>query len=250
MIHFELKIMRRLYNYIGILGIALLFAGACTEADKETFRGPESIYFRMPQGDTTLIIRKDTVIYSFAFDPVLTQREIYIPVEVIGFASSHDRTYTIKVANVKNTKSGVHYEAISEQQHFPAGKMLDSLKVVFNRTEDMQREACKIEIMIKAGGDFVQGITESLLVAIQVSDILEEPSWWEMWRPILGVYDHQIYRQWIKIWGGTGDLSGYTGTSWFEAPQVLTAIIDLKKFFEANSAYYSNDVRIIIPGPK
>ena len=244
--------MKLFYRYIGIVSLGLLLFGACSEAKKEMFQGPEAIYFRIPQGDTTLIIRRDTIVYSFAFDLEATQREICIPVEVTGFASAQERKYHVEVTPFGNTTANVHYNTVATEQTFPANKMIDSLRVVFLRHEEMQREVKKIGITIREGGDFIEGVTECLYIAIQVSDILERPEWWSAWQRYFGRFDTQVYRAWMRIWGGTGDLNPYkdlTYKSWSDAPQIMTAILELKRYFEENPASYEDDgSSIIIPG--
>ncbi|MDR0766324.1 MAG: DUF4843 domain-containing protein [Odoribacteraceae bacterium] len=235
--------------YIIIIGVLSLVA-ACSEAEREMFHAPDAIYFRMPQGDTTLIIREDTIIYSFAFDPeTITRREIYIPVELVGLAADRDREYLVEITNIDETREGVHYDALHAKQVFPAGKMRDSLRVTFLRTADMQQKAKKINITIRSGGDFAEGVVERLFVSIEVSDILVKPAWWDNWGEYFGPYDPQVYRAWINIWGGTGDLSAYPYPGWGYSPGVLTAIIDLRRYFEEHEVYYLDNptVRIILP---
>ncbi|MDR2413476.1 MAG: DUF4843 domain-containing protein [Odoribacteraceae bacterium] len=243
--------MKRILH--AITGI-LLLASACSEAEKELFHAPDAIYFRMPQGDTSLIIREDTVIYSFAFDPdVITSRDIYIPVEIVGLAANKDREYIVEITNIGETKEGLHYEAVNTSRVLPAGKTRDSLRVTFFRAPDMREQARKIGVTIRPSGDFIEGVAECLFVAIQVSDILERPKWWNnAWNHYFGgTYDPQIYRAWIEIWGGKGDISAYPYPDWWSAPRVLTAIIDLKRYFDEHEVYYYSDPtrRIVIEFP-
>ncbi|MDR1273955.1 MAG: DUF4843 domain-containing protein [Odoribacteraceae bacterium] len=239
---------RHLYYIAG----ALLALASCSEASREMFHAPDGVYFRMPAGDTTLITRADTIVYSFAFDFTATRREICIPVEIVGFAASTDRTYRVQITNHGDAREGLHYDAVNPVQTIRAGKTRDSLRVTFSRTPDMQRAAKKIGITILPGGDLPGGVRERMHVAVQVSDVLEKPSWWDKWNGKFGgAYDPQIYKAWMGIWGGKGDLSAYTQPNWWGAPQVLTAIIDLKTYFEAHETYYLDrpTVRIIIPYP-
>jgi hypothetical protein len=239
--------------HIIVAGILVLVA-ACSEAEKELFHAPDAIYFRMPEGDTSLVVREDTVVYSFAFDPdSITRREICIPVEIIGFASNRDREYLVEVIHVGDAREGVHHDTIRPVQVFRAGRTRDSLRVVLFRTADTRQQAKKIGLRVRPGGDFIEGVRECLFVTIQVSDILERPTWWnDYWNPYFGgTYDPQIYRAWMGIWGGTGDISAYRYPSWWDCPQVLTAIIDLKRYFDEHETYYYSDPtrRIIIPYP-
>lgn len=237
--------MKLLYYYI--TG-ALLLLGACSEATREMFDTPPAVYFQMPQGDTTLIVREDTVVYSFAFDLTSTRREICIPVQLIGFAADRDRKYNIEITNIGDTRAGVHYEAVATEQTLAAGKTVDSLRVTFLRTPDMQQGAKKVAFTIRPGGDLAEGLRDQLHVAIQVSDILEQPEWWDTWSRYFGPYDRQIYEQWMTIWGGTGDLTNHT-PGWGYSPQVHTAIIGLRVYFDEHEVYYLDNpsVRIILP---
>jgi hypothetical protein len=241
--------MKRLYYTL----VTALLLASCSEASRQMFSAPDAIYFRMPLGDTTLIIREDTVVYSFAFEPVPTTREICIPVEVIGYASGSDRKYLVEVTEFDGTRAGTHYEAISAVQVLPAGKTRDSLRVTFLCTPDMRDAVKKIGITIRPGEDFAEGVNECLHVAVQVSDILERPTWWnDSWNTYFGgTYDPQIYKAWMTIYGGKGDLTAYPYPSWWDCPQVLTAVIDLKRYFDENEVYYLKNpsVRIVIPYP-
>lgn len=241
--------------YTAIIGL-LALAAACSEASKTMFSAPDAVYFEtLPlQGDTTLIVREDTIIYSFAFNPdSVTRHNIYIPVEIVGFAADRDREYTVEVTNIGDTREGVHYDAISAVQVIRTGKTRDSLVVTFSRTADMRDQPRKIGVAIRDGRDFAGGVNECLFVAIQVSDILERPKWWNAaWNSYFGgTYDPQIYRAWINIWGGTGDISAWPSPGWWYCPQVLTAIVELKRYFDEHETYYFSDPtrRIIIPYP-
>jgi hypothetical protein len=240
---------RHLYYYIAG---TLLSLASCSEASREMFNSPAGVYFRMPEGDTALIARADTIVYSFAFDLTATRREICIPVELVGLAADGDRSYRVEVTPADGTREGLHHEPVSPVQTFRAGKTRDSLRVTFLRAPDMQREARRIDITIRDGGDLLPGIRERLHVAVQVSDILEKPAWWDAWNARFGgAYDPQIYRAWIAIWGNKGDLSDYPSPYWNTAAKPLVALYDLKAYFDERETFYLDrpTVRIIIPYP-
>ena len=142
---------------------------ACSEADRDLFEGPVGINFRIPKTseeikdyklrDSSLIFREDTMVYSFAFDMVNTEREICVPVEVTGFAKEVDRKYYVEVVEYNGAKAGVHYDAVPTEHVLAAGKVKDSLRILFHRV-DMDKQARKIGITIKRGGDFIEGVKE------------------------------------------------------------------------------------------
>lgn len=242
-------------NYIGIACMLFWMGSACSEADREMFEGPEAINFCLPMTseeienyrelDSSLVFRDDTIVYSFAFDMVNTERVISIPVEVTGFAHNQDRKYRVKVTDYNGAQAGVHYDPIAEEQILAAGKVKDSLQIRFHRV-DMDKQPRKIGLMIEAGGDFVEGVKERLFVAVQVSDILEKPEWWDDWEMCFGPYHPIKYREWIKLYGGTGDLTG-KHPNWWTTPLEIILILDLKRIFEEGDFRDENGNKLVIP---
>lgn len=233
--------------YVIIACFAFLFS--CTEAEEKMYDGPDAIYFKSLNAitDTTLSVRDDTVYYTFAFYQGQSDRTIFLPVEILGFASNNDRHYKIQVTEYNDTRAGVHYDALDEVQLFHKGKTVDSLKVVFHNV-DMDTIACKIGITIHTGGDFVEGTQDSLFVAVQVSNILEEPVWWEHWESCFGPYHRIKYEEWIKIWG-TQDLDTSFAIQWYFYPKELTVLKELKRLFEEKEFYDEKGNRLTIPMP-
>lgn len=236
-----------------IIGLWILCGIACQEADKEMFDGNETgLYFELGKlkEDKTLILREDTVMYTFAYDDVeeVHQREVFIPVELAGFAAGRERTYRIEVEAAANTKEGVDYEPLAPEQVYSADKMVDSLRFVWKRNPSMQKEVKKVNIRIVSGGDFEAGVEEKLFVSLQASDILEQPAWWEAWEAAFGSWHPTKLREWIKIWGKE-DLPAklWNGPNFFEYPQECTAIVKLHDLFENEEFYDENGVRLYVP---
>lgn len=236
-----------------IIGLWILCGIACQEADKEMFDGNETgLYFELGKlkEDKTLILREDTVMYTFAYDDVeeVHQREVFIPVELAGFAAGRERTYRIEIEAAANTKEGVDYEPLAPEQVYSADKTVDSLRFVWKRNPSMQKEVKKVNIRIVSGGDFEAGVEEKLFVSLQASDILEEPAWWKAWEAAFGSWHPTKLREWIKIWGKE-DLPAklWNGPNFFDYPQECTAIVKLHDLFENEEFYDENGVRLYVP---
>lgn len=236
-----------------IIGLWFLCGIACQEADKEMFDGNETgLYFELGKlkEDKTLILREDTVMYTFAYDDVeeVRQREVYIPVELAGFAAGRERTYRIEIEAAANTKEGIDYEPLALEQVYSADKMVDSLRFVWKRNPSMQKEVKKVNIRIVSGGDFEAGVEEKLFVSLQASDILEQPAWWESWEAAFGSWHPTKLREWIKIWGKE-DLEKVRpdDINFFYYPQECTAIVKLHDLFENEEFYDENGVRLYVP---
>lgn len=236
-----------------IIGLWLLCGMACQDADKEMFGADQTgIYFKLDnlKEDKTLILRKDTVVYTFAYDDIedVHQREVYIPVELVGFAAGRERTYRIEVEPAANTRADVDYEPLATEQVYSAGKTVDSLRFVWKRNPSMQKEVKKVNIRIVSGNDFGAGVEEKLFVSLQASDILEKPDWWDSWEAAFGSWHPTKLREWIKIWGKE-DLKKINPDylNFFYYPQECTAIVKLHDLFENEEFYDENDVRLYIP---
>lgn len=237
--------------YIIILSFLTLGNVACQEADREMFSGEETgIYFKLDnlKKDATLILRTDTVMYTFAYDPEeIVSREICIPVELMGYAAGKEKTYRIEIEAAGNTEAGVDYEPLRAEQTFSANKTIDSLRIVWKRNPAMQKEVKRLNIRIVGGGDLVTGTGEKLFVSLQASDILEKPVWWDAWEVAFGTWHPTKLKEWIKIWGREDLDSKPWQISFFYYPQECTAIIKLQEIFEKKEFYDENEVRLYIP---
>ena len=235
---------------LGICVIPVMFLG-CQQADKLMFHEMDALTMRIPKYDTTCIFRQDTVTYTFAFESTdVTEKIIKIPMELVGFAQPYDRTYYIALTLGEGVVNGVNFEKLTEEQVLHADKGIDTLEIILYRTEDIQTQTKWFKIELVEGGDFHLGIQDETSMIIRFSDVLEEPDWWVNWERYFGPFHRIKYQEWIRIWGGTGDLSNskyWGGVS--TAPQEIMAIKELQKYFEENPHYTEEGELITIPCP-
>lgn len=245
--------MNKMKNYYtGILGVLMLCGVlSCNEASKEMFEGPYSAFFQLKdlKSDTTLILRNDTVVYTFAYEPdEVRTREICIPVMITGSGAEKGLSYRVEVTTSKNTTANTDFEPIATEWHIPAGKMTDSLRIILKRNPSMQTATKEIRIRLVEGGDLIQGVKEKLFVAVRVSDVLEMPGWWEHWEIGFGDWHPTKLREWIKIWGGKGDLPTDKRVMWYYAPKECMAIVKLKEVFDKDPGFFDEEGhRLLIP---
>ena len=225
--------------YIVAFTAAVSLLTMCKEPDELLFAGGiEDIYFRLPEpeDDEDLILRKntiDTIAYTFAYDPELTEREVRVPVEITGLPHNTDRTYHIEITTATGTVSGVDFKPISTTQTVRSGLSKDYISVVFLRNASMEEEVKSIKFRVLDGGDFKEGLVESLEIVVQASDILERPGWWPYWEAnAFGPWHPKKLREWIKIWGGKGELPAASGHGWLSYPNEYMAILKLRAVFE------------------
>lgn len=235
--------------HLFISGLLCLFYAACSENDKLLFNDNASIYFRIPKGDTTLIIQADTVVYSFAFeDPELVNTFVMrLPVESTGLAPSYERKYKIHIVPELSTAiEGTDFQALQETYTMPAQKGLDTLLLTVNRTESMQVAPKNLVLEMVATDDFKLGPQERVRIYLRISDILERPEWWDEWEPYMGAYGRKKHDKWLKIWGKDPLPTDVSMIHPFYTPKELMAIQDLRIYFEQNPTY-ENGERVVVP---
>lgn len=252
-------IMKRLIYTSVFICFILFFTEGCQEADKLMFHELNALSVRVPRYDQSLLCRGDTVTYSFAFENVaVTEKTIKIPVEAAGFAKSYDRTYHIALTLGKDVVNGVNFKELTTEQTIHAEMGIDTLEVTLYRTKDILEGSKLFKLELVEGGDFVLGIEGVTSMIIRFSDVLEEPAWWVNWKKYFGPFHRIKYQEWMRIWGGTGDLTGskyWGGIS--TAPKEIMAIKELQKYFEENPRYTNESAgdpnnlgeRIVIPCP-
>lgn len=239
--------------YIGIAAVLAFLALACQEADREMYPlSLEGVYFEadgVTKYDSTLLLKGDTIVYSFAYEDLSFDRyRMCVPVQLAGRFADKDRTYRVEVISASSAQETVDYEPFELEQTVRKGKMIDTLWVVWKRSKAMTQRAKQLGLRIVEGGDLVPGVDEKRTIWLQASDILEKPDWWDAWEEGFGSWHPIKLREWVKIWGRE-PLADYlwNGINWNNYPQECTAILKLKGLFEKEEFVDDNGVRLVIP---
>lgn len=238
--------MKKINIYIVL--IITLGLAACHEVDELMYNDFAGIHFSIPKDDETFILRDDTLVYSFAFEkPDFKEKIIYVPVEIEGFRTDRDRKIKIKLINDKTSAvPNVNYEPLKEDYIVKANAGKDSIPIKVMRTLDIREKAKTIAFEFVATEDFKLGIKDKQQMYLSISDILEEPEWWEGWKFFLGDYHRIKYQEWMRIKGGKGELPMVEGKRpfqiYFGYPAELILITELRLYFEKNPRYTKEDL--------
>lgn len=236
-----------IYIIIGCLFVPFYFS-SCSENDRLTFEDTPGIYFRLPEKDTTLIVREDTIVYSFAFeDPNLVREYVMrVPVEITGLSVNKERKFKIRIdPKLSTAVEGRDYIKLQEEYIMPANTGKDSIRITVLRNDSLQTKPRDLQLEIVATPDFKLGIKERATIRLRFSDILEEPEWWDYWSFFMGAYGRKKHQQWLLIWGKT-PLKTDGQIHPFNTPKELMAIQDLRIYFEQNPTY-ENGERVVVP---
>lgn len=244
-----------------ILLLAFIFA-SCNEGEKLMYKDFSGLHLSIPQNDSILVLRRDTLVYSFAFEkPELKEKIIYIPVEIEGFRANKERKFKVQLIKDGTTAvAGTHYEALKEYYVVKANVGRDSIPLRIKRTLDIRNTAKTITLKLEPTEDFQIGLYDKQQISLSFSDVLEEPDWWESWKYLFGTYHRIKLQEWIKIRGGKGTLPIVnTKPAWFlnRHPAICVQIMQLRLYFEQNPRYTLEDQgdpnnkgeRIVVPCP-
>jgi len=245
----------------------MLFSACKENADLQLYDKQNSyIYFNdfdFLGGKTNYITNRS---YSFAFYPIeINTMRIGIPVALIGTPTTEDRSYAIEVEEKESNLPKNAYTI--ETPVFHKGNIQDSLFVVVKKTPEMVQQSLSLKINLKANENFNLGLSNSLSMKINISNRLEEPSWWNLYTDYFGPFYSEIYQQWILTYHDKADPTPDVETGeryiWYwdnmptyvnnlpnSYPVLYYYIGQVKKYFEENEVYPAGDKskpRILLP---
>lgn len=246
--------------YIVVAFAVIIVGASCSEADQLMFTTTDGVYFKNlakdDSRDKKVVVREDTLIFSFAYETDVEQYTIKLPVEVMGFTADQDREYKIVIDPKSTAKAGIHYKALKEKFIMPKGIGVDTVEIVVFRHLDLATDVKDLVLNLAVSDDFTLGRKENISVTVRFSDMLEEPEWWEDWSPYMGKYHRIKHQEWMKvaidfdIYGKESKIPGELWTnpgSNLDIPYELMAINTLKKYFDENPRYteetYPGEVR-------
>ncbi|OMP79373.1 MULTISPECIES: DUF4843 domain-containing protein [unclassified Chitinophaga] len=199
---------------IYIILLMCLFA-ACKKAEELHYDHAANIHFDLSSGD------KDSIVYTFAYTPTLSQDTIWLPVQLAGIQVNQDRTYSAYVETDSSTaQAGVHYEPLKSTYTLRADTGRASIPVIIYNVSDLESESVSLMIKLKATNDLGIEIPTAddgsnlLKAKIVFSAMLEKPNWWDMW---LGSYYSRTKHQLFLIVSGVTTLT----TNGLDAPRNL-----------------------------
>lgn len=188
---------------------------ACKKAAELHFDHAANIHFDLGGSD------KDSIVYTFAYTPTLSQDTILLPVQLAGIQENKDRTYSAYVeADSSTAQAGVHYEALKASYTLRADTGRAYLPIVIYNVPDLESESVSLIIKLKATNELGIEIPTAddgsnlLRAKIVFSAMLEKPNWWNMW---LGSYYSRTKHQLFLIVTGVTTLT----TNGLDAPRNL-----------------------------
>lgn len=182
----KLKIILVFLTFVSVL--------SC-EKDIKVYDGESNIYFLRsvsPDKVNSALFDKvyDSLVVTFAFDPLKNDSLVRIPVSITGKPVNMDRDFNVAVSSLSTAVAGVHYEALPSSFTMHAGQVIDTIPVKLLRTPDMVSNEFTIMLELQPNEHFKTGMIDQVANAttgqklshttfkLKANDVLTKPSRW------------------------------------------------------------------------
>ncbi len=194
----QVILKNKLWSFLLLILIIGTGMSSCKKADEKLFDHNANIYFYLNDYgiDNAEKYRKDSILYTFAYEPTLAKDTIFIPVRISGERTARARTFVVYAENDSSTaKVGMHYEPLQDTYTVPANFGIISIPlVVLNQDPLLKTRSVSVLLRLKETADFGIEVPSLNRVKVVFSAKLEKPDWWDVWS--LGAYSqvkHQLF---------------------------------------------------------
>jgi hypothetical protein len=199
---------------------------SCKKDKELLYNSQDNIYFNYSA--------KDTLNYSFAFNPAQAQDTLWIPVIISGTRTNYARLFQVSVlADSTTAVPTLDYVPLQSSYTLPADSGQVHIPVIIKNIDTaLNSKSVLLTIRISGGKDFGSSLYEGIRTKeIVFSNQLEEPVWWPDWAGELGNYS-RVKHQLFLISSGTTDLVVVSGnpTAYLDIPRALYYISNFKAF--------------------
>ncbi|MBO9202969.1 MULTISPECIES: DUF4843 domain-containing protein [Niastella] len=181
---------------ITILLLAVVVAmTSCHKETTFTYKAAPGIFFNLE-----VVHASDSILYTFAYHPELTQDTAWVPVQISGDRDSvNDRKFVMEVVNDSTTTAvaNKHYEPLKSEYIMKAGKGVALVPVIlYNTDTNMSKRPFAVTLRLKQTPDFSTALDKPIITTrVVVSSRLEKPNWWDMWiKSSYSQVKHQLFR--------------------------------------------------------
>lgn len=192
--------MKKITNYI--LGLFPVFGLFACEQDMEVYSAPEN--------RLNIKNKEMSITRTFVYDEESRVLDtVWLELETMGFVVDYDRPFILEqvVADTnKQAEAGVHFIALDDplvagHYKIPAGKSKANVPIVLKRDPSLRLEEVTLGLKIGVNEHFVSGYEPYRSYVIKTSDILVQPTHWDMYASyyFAGKYGEVKHRFMINV---------------------------------------------------
>ncbi|WPR77209.1 DUF4843 domain-containing protein [Algoriphagus sp. NG3] len=232
-------------RYFTLLILASLSLFSCKDEEELLYHSPDNIFFDFDDDNTN---NRDSVFYTFAYNPDLGSDTVFLPVTISGKRVSYERKFNISVVDSATTAiSGTHYEPLKSYYIMPADSGQISIPFIMYSDDPILADtSVSVSLVLQSGEDFGVRFPDFIGAKVVFSNRLEKPEWWDLWAGQLGAYSRTKHQLYLISVGNQDLISSYA--DYLFIPRSLFLIDQLRKFIndpftwvEAHSEEYSLD---------
>ncbi|WP_316817655.1 DUF4843 domain-containing protein [Pedobacter nyackensis] len=177
-----------MYKNFYLCVLALIMLSACKKEEIDLYNDKavgNSIYFAKADTLNDLIVS-----FGYAKNEV-KDSVVSLVIRTIGAPATVDRPYNLSVADSSTVKRGVDYDFLNTTFSIKAGKVTDTLKIKFHRTEQLAKDSLFLYLDLKPNEHFsnsylsrsvttnnVTQIKYNTRLKFKVDDIAGAPFFW------------------------------------------------------------------------
>jgi len=197
--------MKKIKILASLCGVALLFA--CKKNEHSTsFTGEPKIFFA-PN------LSSDSLLHSFANYPAVPEKQLLLPLQIMGKLEDRDRTVQVEIDPSGTTAAAGEYE-LGQHIVIPAGSTKGNLPLKIKVSPRLETGKVQLTLRLKPSADFgvepEKSGKNNELVKFRViwTNILAKPTDWPT--TLWGGYSKVKHRLVIDLTGQ----SQFSGTQW------------------------------------
>lgn len=210
-------------NTILSIVLAAINFSACQKAELKVYDSPASVYFDFTG------TQRDSLIYTFAFEPSRGADTIYLPVRLSGIREPADRKFIIKIdpnSDSTTAEAFKHYKPLDSVYILKANTGVTQVPlIIYNSDSTLQSKSVQIKFKLYPTSDLDTALNKLINGKLVFSSKLERPDWWGMW---MGDYFSQAKFQLFIITTGQTSMT----MSGLDAPKNLYFVSVLNGFLK------------------
>ncbi|MCD8186567.1 MAG: DUF4843 domain-containing protein [Rikenellaceae bacterium] len=187
--------MKSIIPYFILVGVGSLFLGSCSKESPTAYENDPRLYFwhedNRNYGDQTT--QRESLVHTFVnYESSVTRDTVWVALQTMGEIASYDRPVSLAQSNIGEPDaavSGTYFlplEQLTEELIIPAGKAFHFVPIVLLRDESLSQGIYELALEIRENDYFKLGLPDYLTFTITTTDVLTQPSNWNIWGRYFG----------------------------------------------------------------
>lgn len=187
-----------------IIAILIVTAIGCKKAEELRYGSRDNIYLDLMGSE------RDSLIYTFAYNPALAEDTVWIPVRISGIRTDAengaDRKFILKAEKDSSTaQPSLHYKDFDPYYVINKGTGFTWVPlVIYSQDPELTENSVTLHFRLYPSEDFDVNIPKLSVGKLVFSNKLERPNWWGMW---FGGYYSRVKHEFFIITTGLTELS-------------------------------------------